>query len=160
MNPARSPARLRCPLPPAPHLINRQIPRLEAPPGAAQVEPPHPDPLRAGDADGLVEMLVQAAGPVTQSLHVIAPEPFHVLGDEPGPLARSPPLPPTACTSPDKSTDTPTRSSAGRRAGRAATPGPAPGRRCGWPGRDARPGGGPSDAESPRNRAGTLPRAR
>ena len=46
------------------HLVDRRPPGLEALPGGAQVQPPDPGPLDAGEADGVVLAGVEAVDPV------------------------------------------------------------------------------------------------
>jgi hypothetical protein len=48
--------------------------------GRAQVEPPHPGALLAREHVGLIQVLVQAIGPVAQGGGVILPELLDVLG--------------------------------------------------------------------------------
>src|SRR4051794_19756339 len=70
----------------APHLVDRREAGLEAVARRAQIEPPHAHSLFAGQADRLVDVLVQAPGPVAERLRVILAESLDVLGLEPGTL--------------------------------------------------------------------------
>src|SRR4051812_22618232 len=72
----------------APHLVDRSETGLEAVARGAQIEPPHPDALGTCQAGGLLDVVVQATGPVAQCLGVVVAEALHVLDLEAGPLER------------------------------------------------------------------------
>ena len=69
-------------------LVDRQEAVFEAVPRGAQVEAPDPHPFGAGEADRLVQVLVQPARPVAQGLGVVGAVLGDVAGDEAGPFQR------------------------------------------------------------------------
>src|SRR3954447_23668188 len=52
----------------AAHLVDRREARLEAVARGAQIQTPDADALRSGQARGLLDVVVQAPGPVAQGL--------------------------------------------------------------------------------------------
>src|SRR5262245_56373227 len=69
-------------------LVDRREARFEPVAGGAQVEAPDADPFGAGEADGVVKVLVEAAGPVTQGLRIVGGEVLDMVGDEARPFER------------------------------------------------------------------------
>ncbi len=67
-------------------LVDRGEPALEPAPGGTEVEPPDAHALRAGQAHGLVQALVEPARPVAERDLVVAVQALHVVGHEPGSL--------------------------------------------------------------------------
>src|SRR3954451_227293 len=85
----REPSKLsRLARPVAEHLVDRGEAGQEAIAGGAQVEPPHAHALLAAEADGLVEVGVEVAGPVRQRLRVVEPEALDRVGLESRALER------------------------------------------------------------------------
>src|SRR5436190_16691553 len=70
----------------AAHLVDRGEAGLEPVARRAEVEAPHAHPLLAGQASGLLDVVVQALRPAAQRLGVVVAEPLHVLHLEPGAL--------------------------------------------------------------------------
>src|SRR5215207_3879824 len=64
------------------HLEDRREPGEEAATGGPQVERPHPGPLGAGQAKGVLEPRVEALDPVLQSLGVVLAQPLYMAGLE------------------------------------------------------------------------------
>ena len=74
--------------PRAEHLVDGGVADLEAVAGSAQVQAPDPQALGAGEPLRLLEVLIEALGPVAKRLRVVGVEVLDVEGLEPRPLER------------------------------------------------------------------------